>query len=366
MRRNFWTLYLLVMVASAPVTMALSAPSENLPDAPLPQQGASQDSSAAASSASVEGSVLDLHNAPIAGVQVTVIGQNNGVRRTVTVDSNGAFTITGLSPGSYMVTITLPGLSASDATEVQLGAGEERELPLVTSRTPRTSSTVQVVANMNQVATAQVKEAEKQRVLGVVPNFYTAYIWKSAPMTPKLKFQLALRAEIDPMEFAVDAGVAGVEQWHNTFPGYGGGWQGYGKRFGSAYADSVIGAFLGRAILPTLFHQDPRYFFRGSGSIRSRVFYALAQTFVTRGDDGQTEPNYSHVLGNFITAGVSNVYRAPSDRSASLTFRDAGIVTAGDAAGNLLREFLSRPFTSNVPGFANGKQSSPPAGGVAH
>lgn len=366
MRRIFWTLYLLAMVAGVPVTMALSAPSESLPDAPLPQQGAGQDSSAAVSPASVEGSVLDLHNAPIAGVQVTVIGQNNGARRTVTVDSNGAFTITGLAPGDYKVTITLPGMSPSDVTEVELSGGEERELPLITSRTPRTSSTVHVMATMNQVATAQVKEAEKQRVLGVVPNFYTAYIWKSAPMTPKLKFQLALRAEIDPMEFAVDAGVAGVEQWHNTFPGYGRGWQGYGKRFGSAYADSVIGAFVGRAILPTVFHQDPRYFYRGSGSIRSRVFYALAQEFVTRGDDGETEPNYSHVLGNFITAGVSNVYRAPSDRSASLTFRDAGIVTAGDVVGNLLREFLSRPFTSNVPGFANGKQSSSPTGSGSH
>ena len=344
------------MVAGVPLVMAATQPLASLPDAPVPQQGV-DGQAAGASSATIEGSVLDLHDVAIAGVQVTVTDKNRpAMSRTVTVDGQGAFKITGLAPGDYNVVITLPGLPASNATEVVLGAGEDRVLPIVTSRTPRTTSSVQVVANLNQVATAQVKEAEKQRVLGVVPNFYTAYIWNAAPLTPKLKFRLALRAEIDPMEFVVDAGVAGVEQWHNTFPDYGGGWSGYGMRFGSAYADSVVGAMVGRALLPIVLHQDPRYFFRGTGTIRSRVLYALAQTVVTRGDNGKTQPNYSHVLGNFITAGVSNIYREPSDRSASLTFRDAGIVTAGDAVGNLLREFVSRPLTTNVPRFATGKQ----------
>jgi hypothetical protein len=303
------------------------------------------------------GTVEDMHGAAIAGVVVSAVGENETTEHTATVDAKGAFTLSGLEPGTYTVSITLPGRPPQVATQVMLGAREERELPIVTERNPHSSTTVQVNANIEQVATAQVKIEEQQRVLGVVPNFYTSYIWDSAPLTPKLKFKLALRAEIDPIEFAVDAGVAGAEQYHNTFPGYGGGWEGYGKRFGSAYADSLIGALFGRAILPSLFHQDPRYFYRGTGTVHSRILYALAQTFVTRGDNGQTEPNYSHVMGNFITAGISNVYRAPSDRTFDLTMRDALIVTAGDAAGNLLREFISRPFTSNVPKFANGKES---------
>ena len=117
----------------------------------------------------------------------------------------------------------------------------------------------------------------------------------------------------------------------------------------------MVGAFVGRAILPTILHQDPRYFYRGSGSIHSRVFYALEQTFVTRGDNGQTEPNYSHLVGNFATAGIANIYRAPSDRTVGLTLENAFVVTSGNAVGNLLREFLSRPFTTNVPAFAKGK-----------
>ena len=329
-----------------------------LPDAPWPQSGgASSDSHTVStqSAASIAGTVLDAHGIAIPGVQVTLAGQNSPAPSVVTVDSRGAFAFARLLPGTYTVTITLPGGTPSVAAEVALRAGEKRDLPIVTSGTPTSSTTVHVTANMNEVAEAQVKEAEKQRILGVVPNFYTSYIWNSAPMTPRLKFQLALRSSIDPVEIIVDAGVAGAEQWHNTFPGYGPGWEGYGQRFGAAYADTVVGAFVGRAILPTILHQDPRYFYRGSGSIHSRVFYALEQTFVTRGDNGQTEPNYSHFVGNFATAGIANIYRAPSDRTAGLTLENAFVVTAGNAVGNLLREFLSRPFTTNVPAFAKGK-----------
>ena len=342
------------MMAVAVPSLFGAASATDLPEAPTPQS-APVKSQAGAESSSIVGTVEDMHGAPIAGVVVTTVKDHETMGRTAIVDEKGKFAISGLEPGTYTVSITLPGRSPQVATEVTLGTREERELPIVTSRNPHSTTTVQVNANVDQVATAQVKIEEEQRVLGVVPNFYTSYIWNSAPLTPKLKFKLALRAEIDPIEFAVDAGVAGVEQYHNTFPGYGGGWQGYGKRFGSAYADSAIGAMLGRALFPIWFHQDPRYFYRGTGSTRSRVWYALAQTFVTRGDNGETQPNYSHLLGNFVTAGVSNVYRAPSDRTFDLTMRDALIVTAGDAAGNLLREFLSRPFTTNVPKFANGK-----------
>lgn len=327
-----------------------------LPDAPVPQNGQASSKSSAGSS-SLTGTVDDMHEKPITGVVVTAVKANETAGKTATVDEKGAFTISGLEPGMYIVSITLPGRSPQVATQVDLGAREERELPIVTERNPHSTMTVQVNADLTEVATAQVHLQEKQRVLGVVPNFYTTYLWDSAPLTPKLKFKLALRAEIDPMEFAVDAAVAGAEQYHNTFPGYGGGWQGYGKRFGSAYADSAIGAMLGRALFPIWFHQDPRYFYRGTGGVSSRVWYAVTRTVVARGDNGNGQPNYSHVLGNFVTAGISNVYRAPSDRSFDLTMRDALIVTAGDAAGNLLREFISRPFTSNVPQFAKGRES---------
>lgn len=345
----------MLVVIAVPPLFGVTTSSTELPEAPTPQNTPAK-SSADTGTSSIVGTVEDMHGAPIAGVVITAAKDHETPRRSATADEKGKFTISGLQPGTYTVQITLPGRTPQIATEVTLGTREERELPIVAARNPHSSTTVQVNANIEQVATAQVKIEEQQRVLGVVPNFYTSYIWDSAPLTPKLKFKLALRAEIDPIEFAVNAGVAGAEQYHNTFPGYGGGWQGYGERFGATYADSAIGAMLGRALFPIWFHQDPRYFYRGTGSTGSRVWYALTQTFVTRGDNGETQPNYSHLLGNFATAGISNVYRAPSDRTFDLTMRDALIVTGSNAVGNLLREFVSRPFTTNVPKFANGKE----------
>jgi Carboxypeptidase regulatory-like domain len=304
-------------------------------------------------SASLAGTVRDADGIAVPGARVTLSGPNNAVDQVVTADSSGAFTFAELVPGIYQVKIAAAGLDQPVTAEVILGAGERRELPMVGTRILTT--TVHVVATLDQVAQSQVEAQEKQRVLGFLPNYYSSYIWDAAPMTPKLKFKLALRSTTDPVTFLVAAGLAGVEQKYNIFPGYGHGPEGYAKRFGAAYADTLVSKMVSRAILPTVLHQDPRYFYRGSGSIRSRIFYALSAAVIARGDNGQMQPNYSQVAGNFAASGISNLYRAPGDRSASLTFRNGLIMTASGALENLLREFFSRKLTSNVPPFANGK-----------
>jgi hypothetical protein len=286
---------------------------------------------------------------------VTVVKQDNTVVLMTTTDSEGAFQFAGLSPGTYSIKIAAEGLEPFVSEPVTLSAGETRKLPIATMRIPTKNTTVQVTATLNQVAQAQVQEQEKQRVLGFLPNYYTSYIWNAAPMTRKLKFNLALRTTTDPVAFLVVGAVAGVEQAHKTFPGYGQGAEGYAKRYGATYADTLAGRMLGSAIFPVILHQDPRYFYQGSGSTRSRILYALKSTFVCRGDNGRLEPNYSRVLGSFAAAGLSNVYRASADRQAGLTFRNGLIILGGAAAENLLREFLSRKLTRNVPAFANGK-----------
>jgi hypothetical protein len=291
----------------------------------------------------------------LAAVPVTLVGEDNPVHRVVTADDNGAFSFDDLPAGTYQVKINVNGLEPFVSAPVVIAAGEKRELPVVSIRIATKNTTVGVSATLNDVAQAQVNEEEKQRILGLLPNYYTSYIWNAAPMTPKLKFNLALRTVTDPVTFVVVAGTAGVEQAHKTFPGYGEEFRGYAKRYGAAYADTVSGRMLGNAIFPTLLHQDPRYFYRGSGSTRSRLLYALVSSVVCRGDNGQLEPNYSHVLGSFAAAGLSNVYRAPQDRRASLTLRNGLIIVASGAAVNVLREFLSRKLTANVPAFAKGK-----------
>jgi len=310
--------------------------------------------------ASIAGTVRDADGVAVPGARVTLAGPSTSsntphqsAEREAKADSRGAFTFSELIPGLYQLKISEVGLDRPVTAEVLLGAGERRELPIVGTRILTT--TVHVVASPDEVAQSQVEAQEKQRVLGFVPNYYSSYIWDAAPMTPKLKFKLGLRATTDPVSFLAAAGVAGVEQKHHTFPGYGEGPEGYAKRFGAAYADAFIGKMVSRAILPTVLHQDPRYFYRGSGSVSSRIFYALRAAVVTRGDNGRMQPNYSQVLGNFAASGISNLYRAPGDRTVGLTFRNGLIMTASGAVENLLREFFSRKLTSNVPSFANGK-----------
>lgn len=307
------------------------------------------------SSSSIAGSVVDTNGAVVPGAQVQLIGPNATVQRTVATDAWGRFSFPGLPSGTFRVTATAPNLTTFTSDPVVLAAGQNIQLPQTVLHVGKTHADVQVVATLHDVAEAQVKAQEQQRVLGIVPNFYSSYIWDAAPMSPKQKFGLALRSNIDPVTFVVAAGTAGVEQWHNTFPGYGTGADGYLKRFGAAYADYAIYTLIADAALPSVFKQDPRYFYMGSGNTKSRALYAVSRTFVTRTDGGRKEINWSHLIGAFATAGISNIYHAPQDRSASLTVRNAGIIIGGSVATNLIREFILRKITPKVPDYAQGK-----------
>jgi hypothetical protein len=151
------------------------------------------------------------------------------------------------------------------------------------------------------------------------------------------------------------AAVAGVQQYKNVFPAYGGGIEGYGKRYGAAFANNVSGTLLGRAVYPSILHQDPRYFYKGKGSIRSRALYAMSAAVIARGDDGRWKPNYSLVLGSFTAAAISNLYYPASDRGASLVIGNGLASTGAHAASNLIREFLLKRITTHVPKDANGQ-----------
>lgn len=308
-----------------------------------------------AASAVLSGSVTDLSGSMVPDARLTLTDSVFSIRRMAQADSLGRFTFSELPPGTYCVTIEADGLQKFVSDPIPLNADTSLELPAFALRIAAISTDVEVFASPDQVAQAQVKLAEQQRVLGIVPNFYSSYIWDAAPLTTRLKFDLAFRSTIDPVAFLLAGGVAGVEQAHNTFPGYGSGPEGYAKRYGAAYADNVIGRMVGSAILPSLLHQDPRYFYKGKGSVRSRALYAIGATFIARSDNGRLQPNYSHILGNFAAAGLSNLYRTDGDRSATLTIRNGFIITGTNAVGNLVREFLLKGHTSKVPEFAQGQ-----------
>src|SRR5258707_4301136 len=150
--------------------------------------------------------------------------------------------------------------------------------------------------SQQQLAAEQVRQQEKQRIAGVVPNFNVSYNEDAVPLSPKQKLHIALRTAVDPVSFAVAGVDAARSQAQNDFPGYGQGMQGYGKRWGAAYADNFDGTLLGNAIFPILLKQDPRYFRRGTGSFSSRLFYSLSTTVGSKRDNGKCGSHYSTVL----------------------------------------------------------------------
>ena len=208
---------------------------------------------------------------------------------------------------------------------------------------------VKVELSTIELAQEQIKDQEKQRLFGVIPNFYVTYVPDAAPLNPRQKFQLAWKSTIDPVSFGVTAVVAGVQQATDKFPGYGQGAEGYGRRYGAAYGDLVTGTFIGGAVLPSVLHQDPRYFYKGTGTVRSRVLYAIANSVICKGDNGHWQPNYSGIIGSLAAGAISNLYYPEGDRTdAALTFENALIGIGETAAVNILQEFVMRRFTPSA------------------
>jgi hypothetical protein len=334
-----------------------SAHDAAFPDAPQPQQVTSLSGAndSQAGTGSLSGTVLDTNREVLQGARLTLADPSGSVIRTVESGSNGQFAFTGLPPDVYRLTVTAPGMSTFTSTQIPLRAGEARIVPAVTLAVSGGTTSVTVTGNKEELAEEQVKIAVQQRIGGVIPNFYSTYDWNAPPMEAKQKFQLSIRSIIDPVAFLTVAGIAGAEQYKDVFPAYGGGIEGYGKRYGAALANHVSGTLLGKAVYPSIFHQDPRYFYKGKGSIRSRALYAISAAVIARGDDGRWKPNYSRVLGNFSAAAISNLYYPASDRGGSLVVFNGLAGTGADAVSNLIREFVLKRITSHVPKGANGQ-----------
>jgi hypothetical protein len=154
----------------------------------------------------------------------------------------------------------------------------------------------------------------------------------------------------------LNAVTAGLQQASDEFVGYGQGAQGYAKRYGASYADFAIGTFIGGAILPSLLHQDPRYFYKGTGTKRARLMYAIANSVICKGDNGHWQPNYSGIMGSIASGGISNLYYPPGERGASLVFENTLVGIGMNAGANILQEFVIRKLTPNLP---NHSQANP-------
>jgi len=341
------------------------------PPAPAPENGAGQPPTASPSQqplaqqmpGSISGTVADQSGAVIAGarVKLTRTGADQPLNREALSGGDGQFSFANIAPGPFQLTVTSAGF-ATQTSSGTLHSGEICVVPQIALTVATDVTQVQVGLSPVEVAEEQIKIEEKQRVLGVLPNFYVSYIPNAAPLTSKQKFKLAFRTVIDPFTFVIVAGAAGVEQAQNHFEEYGQGAEGYAKRFGAGYADTVAGTFIGAAILPALLKQDPRYFYKGTGSKRSRALNALAQAVICKGDNGHWQANYSGLIGGLAASGISNIYYAPKDRDgAGFTFENTLIGIGTTAVTNLLQEFLIRKLTQSRPGRVAPKSDDPAA-----
>lgn len=343
-------LMLLVWVAGS----SARARSQDAPSgSPLDSAAQSGDAQRPASEehGTISGTVLDVNGSPIADATVALQSSTGSALAETAANQDGVFTLENAPTGAGLkVVIRAKGFETWTSSPIVLAGGQALFVKDIQLKIADAVTSVTVTATTEQIATEQVALEEKQRVFGIIPNFYVVYdSQNAAPMTAKLKFKMALRVSFDPVSFAGAVFLGAIDQASDT-PGYQQGWKGYGQRVGSVYADGFTDTMFGGAILPVLLHQDPRYYYKGTGTIRSRALHAMAAPFVCKGDNGKWQPNFSSVGGDLISASISTTYYPQSDRGAGLLFENLLIETAERSASTLIQEFLLRKWTPSAKG----------------
>ena len=315
---------------------------------PQPPSGgtAAQDPPAGAD---ISGTVTDSNQDVVPGATVEIQGTKNPNRQSQVANDSGFFEFKNVpADDSYRITASATGFDPWVSGPITVQPGQYLDVTGIDLKLAGAVSSVTVVADPVQIATEQVHIAEQQRIFGVIPNFYVVYDSSNAvPMTTKLKFQMALRVSVDPVTILGVAVFAALDQAGNT-PDYQQGWKGYGQRFGANYADGLTDVMFGGAILPSLLHQDPRYFYQGTGTVKSRLRHALANPFICRGDNGKNQINISSMGGDLISSSISNAYYPDSNRGASLVFTNFALSTAERELSSVVQEFVLRKLTPSA------------------
>lgn len=310
------------------------------------QSGDTAGMQANGSGGTVTGTVLDQEGALAVGAKVRLTAAGNPHPQEATSGDNGEFTFNNIPSGAFEITVSAPGFETKSVSGT-LNPGQAYIVPAIMLPFARATTNVQVAVSAEEAAQIEVKQLEQQKILGFIPNYFVAYGTNAVPLGPKQKFELAWKSVTAPTTFLGAGMLAGFQQASNDYSGYGQGAAGYGSRFGATYGDVFIGTFIQSAALPSLFKQDPRYFYQGTGSGKSRLLHALSNAIIRKGDDGKYRADYSDLIGAFATAGISNVYYPPSDRGAGLVLQNGLVSIAGGAVAGLFQEFVLPRFTSH-------------------
>jgi hypothetical protein len=324
----------------------------DLPEAPHADSGAAKGNSsgpAPAAAATITGTVLDVNDALVPGANVVLQSASVAERREVTADDTAAFKFDSLAPGvPYEITINVKGFASWTSPTIVLEPSQFLTLDSIHLKIEGEANSVTVYASSEEVAVEQVHLEEQQRVLGFIPNFYAVYDSANAvPLSAKLKFKLAMRVSADPVTFAGVALMSGINQAADR-PNYVQGAKGFGQRFGANAAGGFSDILIGGAILPSLLHQDPRYFYKGTGGTRSRLEHAMASPFICRGDNGNRQINFSSMGGDIGATALEMTYLPQSNRGAGTVFTEFGINTAERVFAGIAQEFIIPHFTPSL------------------
>jgi hypothetical protein len=297
----------------------------------------------------VTGTVVDSIGAAAIGAPVALTTVNGSPVQATTTGAKGEFAFPDVPAGSYVVHVDVTGFNpfSTDSFTVD-DDGQPLILPRIVLDVEGFSTSV-VVRPTEAIAEEQIKAQEQQRWLGVVPNFYVSYVPDAAPLTSRQKFTLAAHETFDWMAFFGASVAAAIDQSTAAHPGFGDGASGYAKRWAASFADDRTGDLLSHYVFASVFRQDPRYFYQGTGTTKSRLIHALGSAFVARSDRGTTMPNYAQFFGNIGAAALSNVYYPHSERGASLMVSNLAISLASRAAKAITQEFLGKRLTRHVP-----------------
>jgi len=299
-------------------------------------------------SGNVSGTVLDRTGAVAVGANVRLTRKDQPLSpQEIVSGNNGQYSFSHVSPGPFQLTVTAKGF-ATQVYSGDLRSGQTYLVPPIVLTVATAVTKVQVGLTQVEVAQLQIKEQEKQRVLGFIPNFLVTYVPNAAPLNSRQKFRLATKVAIDPVTLAATGVYAGLEQAGNRYPEFGQGAQGYAKRYGTAYTSALTAIYIGNAVMPSLLKQDPRYFYKGTGSVASRILYAAASSVICKGDNGRWQPNYSFISGSIAVGGISTLYYPISGSTAAFVFQNALIRIGQGSLGGILQEFVLKKLTPHL------------------
>lgn len=189
-------------------------------------------------------------------------------------------------------------------------------------------------------AIESIQSRDDKHIFGVVPNYATVNEPRPfEPITPREKFITAAHDTFDPFNWVLAGVYAGVYQWQNDYPQWKQGASGYGKRYGATFADGALSTYISEGILPTVLHEDPRFFRLGEGTKWHRIYYAMTRVLVTKTDAGTNRFNNSEIEGNLMAAALGVLYYPPLNRTVGDTLEKFGINVVSDAGFNVLKEF---------------------------